>query len=128
GRPAASAPLRLSIRRAVRLSAARLLVVNSIPSRWDRQAYLSVRAREGGEGALVYGLLDESKVAEAAGAMGVSPESIDAIRRVLLESEKVVVIFGDTLRGAAREALPLLELVLATPSPEAPTDASTAYT
>src|SRR5262249_13183645 len=116
-----------SIRWAVRQSAARLIVVNSIPSRLDRQAYLSVRAREGGEGALVYGLLDESKVAEAAGAMGVSPEALGAIRRVPLESEKVVVIFGDELRGAALEALPLLELVLATPSPEVATEARKAY-
>src|SRR5215475_4055531 len=108
-----------SIRWAVRQRAARLIVVNSIPSRMDRQAELSVRVREGSEGALVYALLDESKVAEAAGAMGVSPESVNAIRQVLLESEKVVVIFGDELRGAALEALPLVELALAGLSAEA---------
>jgi NADH-quinone oxidoreductase subunit G len=116
-----------SIRWAVRQRAARLLVVNSIPSRLDRQAYLSVRAREGGEGALVYGLLDESKIDDAAGAMGVSPDSVKAIRQTLLESERVVVIFGDELRGAALEALPLLELVLATPSAEVAAEARKAY-
>ena len=116
-----------SIRWAVRQRAARLLVVNSIPSRLDRQAYLSVRAREGSEGALVYGLLDESKISEAAGAMGVSADSISEIRRILLESERVVVIFGDELRGGALEALPLLELVLATPSAEVAAAARNAY-
>ena len=65
----------------MRQSAARLIVVNSIPSRLERQAELSVRVREGSEGALVYGLLDESKIAEAAGAMGVGADSIKAIRR-----------------------------------------------
>ncbi len=116
-----------SIRWAVRQRAARLLIVNSIPSRMDRQAHLSIRAREGSEGALVYGLLDESKIADAAGAMGISPDSINSIRRILLESEKVVVIFGDELRGAALEALPLLELVLATPSAEFAAEAKKAY-
>src|SRR5262249_3966810 len=58
-----------SIRWAVRQRAARLLVVNSIPSRLDRQAHLSLRVREGSEGAVVYGLFDESKIDEAAGAM-----------------------------------------------------------
>jgi NADH-quinone oxidoreductase subunit G len=112
-----------SIRWAVRQGAARLIVVNSTPSRLERQAELSVRVREGGEGALVYGLLDESKVAEAAGAMGANPELISAIRKILLESEKVVVIFGDELRGVALEALPLLEIALATPNAEAAAEA-----
>ncbi|HEY7183156.1 MAG TPA: molybdopterin-dependent oxidoreductase [Blastocatellia bacterium] len=112
-----------SIRWAVRQRAARLIVVNSTPSRLERQAELSVRVREGAEGALVYGLLDGSKVAEAAGAMGVSPDSINAIRKILLESEKVVVIFGDELRGAALEALPLVELALAGLSAEAAAEA-----
>jgi NADH-quinone oxidoreductase subunit G len=112
-----------SIRWAVRQSAARLIVVNSTPSRLERQAELSARVREGGEGALVYGLLDESKVAEAAGATGADPELIIAIRKILLESEKVVVIFGDELRGVALEALPLLEIALATPNAEAAAEA-----
>src|SRR5262249_20496922 len=116
-----------SIRWAVRQSAARLIVVNSIPSRLERQAELSLRVREGSEGAIVYGLLDGSKVAEAAGAMGVSADSINAIRKILLESEKVVVIFGDELRGAALEALPFIELALATPSAEAAAEARKSY-
>src|SRR5215470_4077373 len=93
-----------SIRWAVRQSAARLIVVNSIPSRLERQAELSVRVREGSEGALVYGLLDGSKVAEAAGALGVGADSVNAIRKILLESEKVVVIFGDALQRQVRSS------------------------
>jgi NADH dehydrogenase/NADH:ubiquinone oxidoreductase subunit G len=112
-----------SIRWAVRQRAARLIVVNSTPSRLERQAESSVRVREGGESALVYGLFDGSKVAEAAGAMGADPDSIRAIRKILLESEKVVVIFGDELSGAALEALPLLEIALATPNAEAAAEA-----
>ncbi|HEY8461058.1 MAG TPA: molybdopterin-dependent oxidoreductase, partial [Blastocatellia bacterium] len=116
-----------SIRWAVRQRAARLIVVNSTPSRLERQAELSVRAREGSEGALIYGLLDESKAAEAADAMGADSASINAIRKILLESEKVVVIFGDELRGAALEALPLLESALATPNAEAAAEARKSY-
>lgn len=116
-----------SIRWAVRQSAARLIVAGSVPSRLERQAEMALRMREGSEGALVYALLDESKVAEAAGAAGVSPDSISAIRKILLESEKVVVIFGDELRGAALEALPLVELVLATPSAEVAAEARKAH-
>jgi NADH dehydrogenase/NADH:ubiquinone oxidoreductase subunit G len=93
----------------------------------ERQAEVSVRAREGSEGALVYGLLDGAKVTEAADAMGVSPDSIKAIRKILLESEKVVVIFGDELRGAALEALPLVELALATPNAEVVAEARKAH-
>jgi NADH-quinone oxidoreductase subunit G len=116
-----------SIRWAVRQRAARLIVVNSIPSRLERQAGVFLRVREGSEGALVYGLLDKAIVAEAARAMGVSPDSVNAIRQTLIESEKVVVIFGDELRGAALEALPMLELALATPSAEVAEEARKAY-
>src|SRR5262249_18728349 len=112
-----------SIRWAVRQRAARLIVVNSMPSRLDRQAQLAVRVREGSERALLYGLLNESKIAEAADAMGASPDEINAIRQTLLESDRVVVIFGDELRGAALEALPLLEQILATPSAEVAAEA-----
>src|SRR5262249_31378192 len=69
-----------SSRWAVRQRAARLIVVNSMPSRLDRQARLAVRVREGSERALLYGLLNESKIAEAADAMGASPDEINAIR------------------------------------------------
>ena len=50
--------------------------------------------------------------------MGVDAGQISDIRRVLVESAKVVVIFGDELRGAAVEALALFEETLATPNPE----------
>jgi NADH-quinone oxidoreductase subunit G len=116
-----------SIRWAVRQKAARLIVVNAMPSRLERQAQMSLRAREGSESALVHGLLDESKAGDAANAMGVNPDSISAIRKILLESEKVVVVFGDELRGAALEALPLFEQALATPNAEAAASARKAY-
>jgi NADH-quinone oxidoreductase subunit G len=116
-----------SIRWAVRQKAARLIVVNAMPSRMERQAQVSLRVREGSEGAFVYGLLNESKVGDAANAMGVNPDSITAIRKILLESEKVVVVFGDELRGAALEALPLFEQSLATADAEAAASARKAY-
>src|SRR5262249_3271440 len=59
--------------------------------------------------------------------MGVTLDSINAIRKILLESEKVVVIFGDELRGAALEALPSLELALATPNAEVAAEARKSY-
>ncbi|MFN7929254.1 MAG: molybdopterin-dependent oxidoreductase [Blastocatellia bacterium] len=116
-----------SIRWAVRRKSARLLMVNSVASRLERQAEIAVRVRPGSENALIAALLDENLTNEAADVMGTLAENLKAVRQVVLESEKVVVIFGDELRGAALEALPLLEAVLATPNPEAAAAARKAY-
>jgi NADH-quinone oxidoreductase subunit G len=116
-----------SIRWAVRQKAARLLIVNAMGSRLERQAQIALRVRADSEQALIYALLDEAKIAEAAEAMGAAADDLQMIRRTLLESERVVVIFGDELRGAAVEALPLLEAALATPSPEAARAAKQAH-
>jgi len=107
-----------SIRWAVRQKAARLLMVNSMPSRLERQAETALRVREGSEAALIQALLDDSKVGDAAAVMGVDAGQVAAIRKTLLESSRVVVIFGDELSGAAVEALALLEEALATPNAE----------
>ncbi len=116
-----------SIRWAVRQKAARLLIVNSVPSRLERQANVAIRVRQGSEGAIVQALLDESKLADAADAMGTNADDLKAIRKIVQESAKVVVVFGDELRGAAAEALPLLEKALAAPSAEAADAAKKAY-
>jgi NADH-quinone oxidoreductase subunit G len=107
-----------SIRWAVRQKAARLYLVNALPSRLQRQSQISILAREGSESAFVYALLDESKINDAAEAMGANPDDIRAIRRGVIESGKVVVIFGDELRGPALEALSLFETSLASPGAE----------
>jgi NADH-quinone oxidoreductase subunit G len=107
-----------SLRWAVRQKSARLLIVNSMPSRLERQAMKSVRVREGSEGALVLALLDETKLDAAADAMGARAEDIRAIRDTILNSERVIVVFGNELRGAAVESLALFETMLATPDPE----------
>jgi NADH dehydrogenase/NADH:ubiquinone oxidoreductase subunit G len=96
-----------------------LLIVNSMPSRLERQAQIALRVREASEPALILALLDASQISEAAAAMGAQAEEVKIIRQTLVDSERVVVIFGDQLRGAAVEALPLLEQTLATPNPEA---------
>lgn len=116
-----------SIRWAVRQKAARLFIVNSMPSRLERQAALAVRVREGSEGAIVQALLDETKLADAADAMGAGADDLKAIRQAVIESERVVVVFGDELRGAALEALPLLDKALATPSAEVAENARKAH-
>lgn len=116
-----------SIRWAVRQKAARLLIVNSVASRLERQANVAVRVRKGSEGAIVQALLDESKIDSAANVMGASADNIRAIRQAIGESGKVVVIFGDELRGAAVESLPLFEEALASPNAEAVAAARTAY-
>ncbi|MGE0883585.1 MAG: molybdopterin-dependent oxidoreductase [Blastocatellales bacterium] len=116
-----------SIRWAVRQKAARLIVVNSMPSRLERQANIALRVREGSEGAVIQALLDEAKIGDAADAMGASAEELRAIRKAVHESGRVVVVFGDELRGAAVEALPLLEEVLATPSAEVAENAKKSY-
>lgn len=111
-----------SIRWAVRQRAAQLLMVNSVPSRLERQATKALRVREGSEAALILALLDESKIADAAEALGVGAVDVESIRRTVLDSSKVVVVFGDELRGAGLESLALLERLLPLP------DASTAAT
>ena len=116
-----------SIRWAVRQNAARLLIVNSVASRLERQANIAVRVRQGSEGAIVQALLDESKLADAADTMGANADSIRAIRKVVHESGKVVVIFGDELREAAAESLVLLEDALPAPSAEAADAAKKAH-
>ncbi len=105
-----------SIRWAVRQSAARLLIINSMPSRLERQAQVAVRVREGSEGAAVLALLDQTKVDEVAGATGANANDVQAIWKAVVESERVVVIFGNEVRGPALEALSLFEHVLATPN------------
>ncbi|NDD65213.1 MAG: hypothetical protein EBZ36_14745, partial [Acidobacteria bacterium] len=111
-----------SIRWAVRQKAAQLLMVNSVPSRLERQATKALRVREGSEAALILALLDESKVAEAAAALGVDADEVAAVRRIVLASSRVVVVFGDELRGAGLESLALLESRL--PAPDAAAAAS----
>ena len=116
-----------SIRWAVRQKSARLLIVNSMGSRLERQANIAVRVREGSEPALIYALLDESKMAEAAEAMGANADDLKIIRQTLFESERVVVIFGNEVCGAAVEALALFESALATPNTEAAQAAKKAH-
>jgi NADH-quinone oxidoreductase subunit G len=116
-----------SIRWAVRQKAARLFIVNSMPSRLERQAEIALRVREGSENAIVAALLDEAKINEAADAMGAGADDLRAIRKVVHEAGRVVVVFGDELRGAAVEALALLEDALAAPSVEAAEAAKKAY-
>src|SRR5262245_4474295 len=116
-----------SIRWAVRQKAARFFLINSMPSRLERQAEIALRVRGGTEGSIIYALLDKSKIKEVALAMSVAVEKINAIIKAVMESGKVVVIFGDELRGAAIEALPLLEEALPAPSQEIVDDARKSY-
>jgi NADH-quinone oxidoreductase subunit G len=116
-----------SIRWAVRQKAARLFLINSMPSRLERQAEIALRVRGGTEGSIIYALLDKAKTKEVALAMSVPVEKINAIHKAIADSWKVVVIFGDELRGAAIEALPLLEEALPAPSPEISEDARKYY-
>ncbi len=115
-----------SIRWAVRQRAARLFTVNSMPSRLERQANVALRVREGSEAAIVAALLDEAKIGDVAEAMGVKAETVKAVRQAVAEAAKVIVVFGDELRGAAVEALTLLESTLAVSS-EAAAAAKAAY-
>jgi NADH-quinone oxidoreductase subunit G len=116
-----------SIRWAVRQRSARLLIVNSMPSRLERQANVALRVREGSESAIVSALLDAGRINEVAGATGASADDIKALRQIVEESAKVVVIFGDELSGAALEALTLLEEALPIPSAEVADAARKAY-
>jgi NADH-quinone oxidoreductase subunit G len=101
-----------SIRWAVRQSSARLFIVNAVASRLERQAEIALRVREGSEGAAILALIDSASIANAADAMGIEASELEKIRAAIEENARVVVIFGDELRGAALEALTLLESTL----------------
>lgn len=116
-----------SIRWAVRQKSARLLMVNSMPSRLERQAERAIRVREGSEGAVVEALLAPSRIEATAVAAGVGVDDLRFVRQVLLDSERVVVIFGDELKATAVEALALFETQLATPSEDVATAARSAH-
>lgn len=107
-----------SIRWAVRQKAARLFIVNSVPSRLERQAELTVRIREGSEISVISALLDETRMKDIGDWTGASGGDLRIVRKAVLESSKVVVIFGDELRGTALEAFSLFEDELAIPSSE----------
>lgn len=115
-----------SIRWAVRQNAARLFTVNSMASRLERQADVALRVREGSEAAIIQALLDEGKINDAADAMGVPADLVKTVRQGVADAAKVVVVFGDELRGPAVEALALLESTLAV-TPEAAAAARQAY-
>ncbi|MEP7270568.1 MAG: molybdopterin-dependent oxidoreductase, partial [Acidobacteriota bacterium] len=116
-----------SIRWAVRQESSRLFIINSMPTRLERQAELALRVREGSEGALISCLLDEAASVEAASAMGVDAEQLRQIRKAVHESGRVVVVFGNELSGAAVEALALLEEALATPSDDVAAESRRAH-
>ena len=101
-----------SIRWAVRQKSAQLFTVNSIASRLERQASKALRVREGSEAAFIQALLDEAQADDAAAALGVKADDVNAIRKAVADAGNVVVVFGDELRGAAVEALALLESTL----------------
>ena len=105
----------------------RLLIVNSVASRLERQANSVLRVREGSENAIIAALLDEGRIGEAAEAMGVEADAVRAVRQAVAESARVVVVFGDELRGAALEGLALLEGALPAPAGEAAEAARKAY-
>ncbi len=115
-----------SIRWAVRQSSARLFMVNAVPSRLERQAEIALRVREGSEGAVILSLIDPDSIAKAADAMGVEKSDVEKIRSAIEENARVVVVFGDELRGAALEALALLESTLPD-KPERATEAKKAH-
>jgi anaerobic selenocysteine-containing dehydrogenase len=85
-----------------------------------------LRVREGSEAAIIQALLDESQIGDAADAMGVPADLVKTVRQAVADAAKVVVVFGDELRGPAVEALALLEGKLAV-TPEAAAAARQAY-
>lgn len=111
-----------SIRWAVRQNSARLFIVNSMPSRLERQAEIALRVRQGSESAFVLALLDEGQMRRAEEATGAGAAQIDTIRKAIAENARVVVIFGNELNGPALEALSFLETAL----PEAGEERSSA--
>lgn len=116
-----------SIRWAVRQKAARLIVINSMPSRLERQAHKTLRIRKASETAFIHSLLEEDIIEKSAEAMGVSVEDIREIRNIILTSDRIAVIFGDELRGAALESLALIDEALPLDSAEVAEAAKNAY-
>ncbi len=116
-----------SIRWAVRQNSARLFIVNSMPTRLERQAELALRVRPGSEGALIAGLLDESEIERASSLMAVALADLRRIREAVRDSRHVVVVFGNEISGASLAALSLLEEMLPAPDEERASEARRAH-
>jgi NADH-quinone oxidoreductase subunit G len=94
------------IRQAVRNGGARLAIVNSREIRLRMQAAQFLHVRTGSEDAAVLALASAGEAELAARKLGVEADEIEALRRLVDETEgDVVVMFGGELSAEAQEVL-----------------------
>lgn len=102
-----------SLRRAVQLTGARLVIVGSRPLSRMKEAHYFFHIRPGSEAAVMLALLDESASERAARATALAPEQIHHLRRLLTESESLALVVSRDLSGAALEAAAVVGGLLA---------------
>ncbi|HEV2704516.1 MAG TPA: molybdopterin-dependent oxidoreductase, partial [Pyrinomonadaceae bacterium] len=94
------------IRQAVRNGGARLAIVNSREIRLRQQAAQFIHVREGSEDAAVLALASAGEAELAARKLGVETGELEALRRLVEETQgDVVVMFGGELSAEAQAVL-----------------------
>jgi NADH-quinone oxidoreductase subunit G len=94
-----------SLRRAVALAGARLVIVGSRPLTRMKEAHRFFHIRPGSEAALLLALLDESERERALRATALTGEELDELRRTLRETESLALVVSRDLGGRALEAV-----------------------
>ncbi|HVF48854.1 MAG TPA: molybdopterin-dependent oxidoreductase [Pyrinomonadaceae bacterium] len=93
------------IRQAVRNGGAKLVIFNDTPIRLKEQAAQFVHMRAGANDAAVFALAGAANHALAARKMGVEAEQLEAVRRLVEETQGDVVLMFGELSEAAQVAL-----------------------
>jgi NADH-quinone oxidoreductase subunit G len=102
-----------SMRRAVQLSGAQLVVVSAQPISRLREASRFFHIRQGAEAAIILALLDESQADAAADRAKLTREEVLELRRIVTDTESLAILISRDVTGAALEAAAVLGGVLA---------------
>ncbi len=102
-----------SLRAAVHRRGAQLFIVGARPLSRMRVATRFFHIRPGSEAAVLLALLDEGEVERAAEATLLTREEVEALRRIVWESDRLAVLISREVTGAALEAAAVLGGILA---------------
>lgn len=102
-----------SLRRAVQLNRAKLVIVGSRPISRLREASRFFHIRKGSEAAILLALLDDSQVDTAAERTKLTREEILELRGLVTETDSLTLIISKDVSGAALEAAAVLGGLLA---------------
>lgn len=102
------------VRQAVRNGGAKLVIVNSVPIRLKERAAQFIHIRPGTEDAAVLALADQAQTDFAAGKLGVEASELNAVRKIINDTQgDIVIMFGGEVSRAAQALLAQLPYTLA---------------